>query len=147
ANARLDGNDIDIATDEMDEWFSFFVPTELKPNPSLDDVMLSFEREFERRGVWRNGSKPACVIDPWNELEHFRPKGMSLTEYVGESLSKLRQWSRRNLVHVFIVGHPAKQQRIRETGKLPTPTPDMISDSAHFWNKSDNCITVNLSNE
>ncbi|WP_159717620.1 hypothetical protein [Geminicoccus flavidas] len=23
-----------------------------------------------------------CVIDPWNELDHVRPKDMSLTEYM-----------------------------------------------------------------
>jgi len=27
-------------------------------------------------------------------------------------------------------------------GKYPVPTPHDIADSAHFWNKSDNCITV-----
>lgn len=140
--------EIDEATDDMNEWFSFVLPSEKKPNPSLADVVLTIEDDFKKRELWGvDGAKRACVIDPWNELEHFRPHGMSLTEYVGESLSMLRQWARRNLVHVFIIGHPAKQQRNRDTGKLPVATPDMISDSAHFWNKSDNCITVALVDE
>ncbi|MGH9960418.1 MAG: hypothetical protein ACREBC_25390, partial [Pyrinomonadaceae bacterium] len=67
--------------------------------------------------------------------------------YVSECLSMLRHWSRRNLIHVFLVAHPAKQPRNRDTGKLPVATPDMISGSAHFWAKSDNCITVALVNE
>ena len=145
---RMSISEIEKATREMDEWFSFVLPSEKKPNPSVTDVMETIEAEFRRRGLWGvKDAKLACVIDPWNELEHVRPQGLSLTEYVGESLSRLRQWSRRNMLHVFIVGHPAKQQRNRESGKLPVATPDMISDSAHFWNKSDNCITVALTNE
>jgi twinkle protein len=141
-------DEIDEATGEMDEWFTFVLPAEKKPNPSLADVVLVIEEDFKRRGLWGDPTRrSACVIDPWNELEHFRPHGMSLTEYVGESLSMLRQWARRNMLHVFIIGHPAKQPRNRDTGKLPVATPDMISDSAHFWNKSDNCITVVLVDE
>ena len=141
---RMSEDEIDGALNDMEELFSFVVPTDMKPNPSLSDVMVAFEEDFRRRELWGvEGVKLACVIDPWNELEHFRPHGMSLTEYVGESLSRLRQWARRNLMHVFLVGHPAKQPRDKG-GKLPVPMPDMISDSAHFWNKSDNCITVHL---
>jgi twinkle protein len=145
---RMSEEEVVEAADDIDDWYSFVLPGEQKPNPSLEDVMLCFEEDFRRRDLWGVATaKRAVVIDPWNELEHFRPRGMMLSEYVGESLSMLRQWSRKNLVHVFIVGHPAKQTRLRDTGKLPVPTPDMISDSAHFWNKSDNCITVQLTDE
>lgn len=146
--ARMSEEELHEATGEIDEWFTFVLPGEKKPNPSLADVVMVIEEDFKRRGMWGvRDAKIGCVIDPWNELEHFRPHGMSLTEYVGESLSMLRQWARRNMLHVFIIGHPAKQQRSRETGKLPVATPDMISDSAHFWNKSDNCLTVALVDE
>ena len=145
---RMSEDEVAGALRDMQDLFSFIRPSDIKPNPSLSDVMLAIEDDFKRRQLWGvDGAKIACVIDPWNELEHFRPHGMSLTEYVGESLSLLRQWARRNMLHVFIVAHPAKQPRSRDTGALPVPTPDMISDSAHFWNKSDNCITVHLPEE
>lgn len=146
-NERMSEDEIHEATGETDEWFSFVLPSEKKPNPSLYDVVVTVEEDFKARGLWANESKIACVIDPWNELEHVRPTGLSLTEYIGESLSYLRQWARHNLTHVFVIGHPSKQYRNRDTGKLPIPTPDMISDSAHFWNKSDCCVTVALTNE
>src|SRR5690348_17390430 len=38
--------------------------------------------------------------------------------------------SRSNGVHVWLVAHPAKQKR-GDDGKLPIPTPDMISGSQH----------------
>jgi len=145
---RMTEEELHEATAEMEEWFSFVMPSEKKPNPSLHDVIAVMEDDFKTRGLWGvKDAKLACVIDPWNELEHFRPHGLSLTEYVGECLSMIRQWSRRHMLHVFIVGHPAKQPRNRDTGKLPIPTPDMISDSAHFWNKSDNCIAIALVDE
>lgn len=80
------------------------------------------------------------VIDPWNELEHWRPNHMSETEYVSATLSGVRQWARKNRVHVWIVAHPQKMRR--EEGVLPVPKPDMISGSQHWWNKADCCVTV-----
>lgn len=80
------------------------------------------------------------VIDPWNELEHWRPSHMSETEYVSQTLSEVRQWARRQNVHVWIVAHPQKMRR--EDGQLPVPKPDMISGSQHWWNKADCCLTV-----
>lgn len=140
---RMSREEKDAAVANLQTWCRFVLPGEKKPNPSLEEVMQAIETQFS---VWKT-EKRACVIDPWNELEHVRPSGVSLTEYIGSSLSILRQWARRNMIHVFLVGHPAKQYRNRETAKLPTATPDMISDSAHFWNKSDICITVALSDE
>ncbi len=144
-NPRMSEEEAVEGATDMAEWFSFIHPSDEKPNPALDDVIEAIEANFKERELWgAKDAKLACVIDPWNELEHFRPHGMTLTEYVGESLSKLRQWGRRTGVHVFIVAHPAKQLRSRETAALPPVTPDMISDSAHFWNKSDNCLSVAL---
>lgn len=142
-NPRMTEDELQEAAVDISDWFKFIVPSEMKPNPSLFDVMTAIEENFTERDLWKlPGGKLAAVIDPWNELEHFRPHGMLLTEYIGESLSRLRQWTRSNMIHLFIVAHPAKQFRHRDTAKLPVVTPDMISDSAHFWNKADNCITV-----
>lgn len=85
--------------------------------------------------------KRGLVIDPWNELEHWRPPGLSETEYISKTLSLIRNWARNNETHVWIVAHPQKLRR-DDGGKLPVPTPDAISGSAHFWNKADCAITV-----
>lgn len=138
---NVTSEDLTDILDELDGWFSFVQP-EPDNFPSLAEVLDSFERTWLMR-EW-NGPR-AVVIDPWNELEHARPQGLSLTEYVGEALSRLRQWCRTHMVHVFLVGHPAKQQR--NNGKLPIAAPDMISDSAHFWNKADNCLCVALTGD
>jgi hypothetical protein len=143
---RIEREELRETIKGLNQWARFVLPAEKKANPSLADVLEVIEAEFQRQGLTKD-DKRACVIDPWNELEHVRPQGMSLTEYIGASLSIIRQWARRQMLHVFLVGHPAKQYRNRETAKLPVATPDMISDSAHFWNKSDICITVALTDE
>lgn len=86
------------------------------------------------------GQKRGLVIDPWNELEHWRPQNLSETEYISQQLSLVRNWARANSIHVWIVAHPQKVRR--EDGKLPVPRPDMIAGSQHWWNKADNAITV-----
>lgn len=86
------------------------------------------------------GRKRGLVIDPWNELDHLRPSGLSETEYISQTLSFVRNWARETNTHVWIVAHPAKQKR--EDGNLPIPRPDMIAGSMHWWNKADNCIAV-----
>lgn len=86
------------------------------------------------------GAKLGLVIDPWNELEHWRPRELTETEYVSKTLSYVRNWARASSVHVWIVAHPQKMRR--EDGKLPVPRPDMIAGSQHWWNKADCAITV-----
>lgn len=86
------------------------------------------------------GTKRALVIDPWNELTHTLEGGEKETDYIAAALGFVRRWARNNDVHVFIVAHPAKQPR--EQGKLPVPRPDMIAGSQHWWNKTDQAITV-----
>jgi twinkle protein len=107
------------------------------------DGGLSAAKVIEAAEPWLNGfpdAKRGLVIDPWNELEHWRPNGMSETEYISQTLSYIRNWARKNNVHVWLVAHPQKMRR--EEGKLPVPKPDMISGSQHWWNKADVAITV-----
>lgn len=108
--------------------------------PRVDALSIPLVMETASEWLLAQDGKRGLVIDPWNELEHWRPPGLSETEYVSQSLSMIRNWARANGVHVWIVAHPAKQPR--DQGKLPRPTPDMISGSQHWWNKSDCAICV-----
>ena len=81
------------------------------------------------------------VLDPWNEIDHSRLGGLSETEYISQSLSKLRAFTRACGVHLWIVAHPTKLQKEAD-GSYPVPTPYDVAGSAHWRNKADNCITV-----
>lgn len=86
-------------------------------------------------------------LDPWNELEHQRPAGVSLTEYVGEAIRSLKKFARRFNVHMCVTAHPMKLQRDRKTGEYPVPTLYDISDSAHWYNKPDLGVVVHRTPE
>lgn len=135
-NARIPEDAIDEYVDELEQSFGFI---------EFDSGALSPEGVITAAEPWLNsrvdGVKRGLVIDPWNELEHLRPMGLSETEYVSMTLSLVRNWARANSVHVWIVAHPQKMRR-DDGGKLPVPKPDMISGSAHWWNKADCAITV-----
>lgn len=110
---------------------------------STNGDALSVKSVIEAATPWleKNAEhKRGLIIDPWNELEHWRPAALSETEYVSQQLSYVRNWARQSNVHVWIVAHPQKMRR--DNGELPVPRPDMISGSQHWWNKADCAITV-----
>jgi twinkle protein len=129
---RMDEVDLDAAQEWMHGKFHFAKPD----RPDIISILDEANR-FACSPVTHCG----IVIDPWNQLEHYRPAGMSETEYVSQVLSEVINWVRERNCHLWLVAHPAKMQKNKE-GKLPIPTPHDVSGSAHFWNKADNCITV-----
>jgi twinkle protein len=123
---------------EADAWinkqFCFLVPNE------DDDVTLEWVLERANVAVVRFGAK-VVVIDPWNEMDHSRPRDMSLTEYTGFAIKQFRKFARKHRVHLIIVAHPSKPMRSSD-GSLRIPTLYDISDSAHWYNKADVGIVV-----
>jgi twinkle protein len=107
--------------------------------PDMQSVLL--EAENHTRSYGMGGWKSGIVVDPWNTLEHHVPQGMTLTQYVSRTLTLVSDTVREQNSHLWLVAHPAKMPRQKD-GTFPVPTPRDISDSAHFWNKADACITV-----
>jgi twinkle protein len=66
---------------------------------------------------------------------------MSGTEYVGEAIKLMKRLALKYGVHVMVVAHPAKPDRFQKS-KTWKPTLYDISDSAHWYNKSDAGIVV-----
>lgn len=114
-----------------------------------DDTEWTIETVLDRARalVFRKGIR-ALVIDPWNELEHFRPNGMTETDYVSVSLKRMRQFARHHGIHLFVVVHPTKLYRDKE-GNYPVPTLYDCNGSAHWRNKTDNglCVWRNFQDE
>jgi twinkle protein len=134
-NERLSQDELTKAMDWMKGKFIFAKPE----HSTMADILNEANKFAMPGGDW--GKKLGVVIDPWNQLEHYRPQGMSETEYVSQTLSEVIRWTRERMCHLWLVAHPAKLQRNKD-GKLPIPTPHDVAGSAHFWNKADNCITV-----
>lgn len=128
---RIDRDALDNALDWLHRHVAFILPEE----PTLDRILSLAKVLVFRRGI------RGLIIDPWNELEHSRPRDMAETEYISACLSKIRTFARQNGVHVWIVAHPTKLSKGAD-GKYPVPTPYDIAGSAHWRNKADNCISV-----
>jgi twinkle protein len=130
-NERMTKAEASSAKDWINQHFSWLMPEK----PSLDEVMDRARALVFRRGV------RCLVIDPWNELEHMRPAGMTEAEYVSDSLRRLRQFARKHELLVIVVAHPKLLEK-KADGSYPVPTPYDISGGAMWRNKADNCIAV-----
>lgn len=104
-----------------------------------DDQLPSMEwvLGLAKAAVLRYGIR-GLVIDPYNELDHQRPKNETETEYVSRMLTQMKRFAQHHDVHVFFVAHPRQMQQWR--GEPPGLYD--ISGSAHFMNKCDNGIVV-----
>jgi twinkle protein len=128
---RMSRAEFDQAAAWLDRHYTFILPE----TPSIDAILNTAKALVLRKGI------RGLIIDPWNEIEHARTTAQSETEYISLTLSHIRQFARAHGVHVWLVAHPAKLYK-EANGKYPVPTPYDVSGSAHWRNKSDNCITV-----
>jgi twinkle protein len=128
---RMSREQMIAANEWVADRFSFILPE----TPAVETIL-----ELARFQVFRNGVR-GVVIDPWNELEHARPRHQSETEYISDALSQFRRFARNHNVHVWIVAHPTKMRR-DDSNKEPVPGLWDISGSAHFRNKADIGMTV-----
>jgi twinkle protein len=118
----------------IQEHFYFIAPDD--DGLGLDNILAKAKACVLRYGI------KGLSIDPWNEIDHMRPQGLTETEYISQCLAKIRRFARLNEVHIWLIAHPTKMQRIHGTQTYPVPTPYDISGSAHFRNKADNCVTI-----
>lgn len=122
---RMSEHELETGLEWIDKHFTFVLPEE--KNRTLEGV-IDLVSELDVDGV---------LLDPWNELEHRRPQNMNETEYVSHALSKMRHQARLFNQHWWLVAHPTKLQKDKNTGKYVVPTLYDISGSAHFRNKAD----------
>jgi twinkle protein len=140
--SRMDTTEIAYGSAFIDEHFKLLrCNKEFVDMPSPHLVIDAAAREFQ---AWIDSGvsgKFGLVIDPWNEMDHGRPATMSETEYISQTLSSIRQFCRDWRIHIWLIAHPKQLQKDRD-GKINPPRPYDISGSAHWYNKSDNIITV-----
>lgn len=115
-----------------DDWINHSFTFVCHDADSEEEMLnLSWLIDCMKAAVFRHGCK-VFVIDPWNELEHDKPRDMTLTEYTGAAIRELRRQARSLNVHIAIVAHPAKMSADDDMPGLYA-----ISDSAHWANKPD----------
>lgn len=114
--------------------FSFIVPDD------EEDATIDWLLEKMAASIVRYGTQ-LCIVDPWNELDHARPKDQTLTEYVNWAIKEMKRFAKRWNIHLIVVAHPTKLSR-QADGKLPIPSMYDISDSSAWANKADVGVIV-----
>jgi twinkle protein len=132
---RMSAEDVRLLARKLASNFTWILPDD-DSDWTVSNVLDKAKQLVFRRGI------RGLVIDPWNELEHNIPQGMTETIYINHALKHVRQWARKHGVHVWIVAHPAKLYREKDTGNYPIPTLYDINGSAAFRNKADCGIVV-----
>lgn len=119
--------------DKADEWidqhFVFIVPDW----EDLADLKWTLERCAV--AVVQHDCN-VIVIDPWNELDHDKPRDVSITQYTGDAIKQFKRMATALNIHVIVVAHPTKLVGNEAPGLYS------ISDSAHWANKPDVGIVV-----
>jgi twinkle protein len=107
----------------------------------FDEEAPTIERALEvaQAAVLRHGIR-GLVLDPYNEFEHKRPSNQTETEYVSQTLGRVKRFAQSHGVHVWFVAHPAKPPRDGAQDHVPTLYD--ISGSANWANKADLGVVV-----
>ena len=109
-------------------------------SPTVDWILERATVAARRYGI------KGLVIDPYNEVEHRIPQGLTETSYISMILGKIRRWAKNHGVHVWFIAHPQKLYRSKETGSTPVPSLMDVSGS-HAWSaKADFGIVVHRHN-
>ena len=119
-----------------------FIFIDADPTGEVDeDMTLEWLLERAADAVLRYGIK-VLVIDPWNEVEHSRPKSESETQYVNRALRQIRRFALRHHVIAIVVAHPTKD--VGRGGEARTPTLYDIEGSAAWYNKPDHGVVIDV---
>ena len=129
---RMSATEMEAAFSWVDDHF-LFLHQENGDLADIDSIIDRFKAAVLRYGI------RGVLLDPYNFIS--RPREMSGTDWVSVMMTKLKVFAMAHGVHVWLVAHPTKIQRGQD-GKYMVPKGYEIADSAHFFNKTDNGITV-----
>lgn len=129
---RMTIKEVEEAVEIVNAYYTILMPE----TPTLDALLEQAGQLVSRKGI------KGLVLDPWNEIEHEVPPGLTETQYISVALSRIRRFCWTHGVHTWVVAHPKILQKKPDAAEYPVPTPYDVSGSAHWRNKADNCITV-----
>lgn len=103
---------------------------------SLDEILSSAKQLVTRKGI------KGLILDPWNRIENTKPNGMQDGEWIVSCLVKIISFAQATGVHVFLVAHPTKMPKNADGSNFIVPNLYSISGSAHFFNMTQNGLTI-----
>ena len=102
--------------------------------PTWDWLLEKFKEQLFSYGI------DIFVIDAFNKLS-FSGKGTKL-EQINDVLTKLTMFAQMNNVIIFLVAHPTKMQKNKETGLYESPSLYDVSGSSDFRNQTHDGFSI-----
>lgn len=126
-------DDLKEAKDWVKDRYNLIMP---KDGFSLDEVLIRAKQLVLRKGI------KGLIIDPWNRIENNMPTGFNESKWIVACLIKIINFAQQTGVHVFLVAHPTKMMKDKDGENFIIPNLYNISGSAHFFNMTQNGLTV-----
>lgn len=129
-NRDFKGTPIGVIEKQAKYMYENFVFIDYDKVYTVNSLLEEAEKQIIEKGI------DILVIDPFNKLEADKDYNVNMTDYISKFLDKLLRLTKKYNIITLLIAHPKKMNE----GIIPSPYD--ISDSAHFFNKSDYCITV-----
>lgn len=131
---RISEHELELIFDTLDDRFKTIDKTQA--DISIDGIL-----EKSKELIYRYGIK-GIVIDPFNKVQH-KTSNMYDPSYINEFMNKVTNFAVSWNIHIFLVAHPSKLLKDKQTGKIEVPNLYSISGGANFYNQMDNGIVIN----
>jgi twinkle protein len=105
-------------------------------NFTIDNILDGFSYLIAKYGINN------CVIDPWNTIEHHMERNETEHNYIGKILNRIRYFCQYHHVHMFVVAHPRKINKKKDSKEFEVPTLYDISGSSNWRNIPEGGIVV-----
>lgn len=112
----------------------YLTGTENGEFPNWDWLFEKFKEQLFSYGV------DIFVIDAFNKLG-FTQKGNKL-DLINDVLTKLTMFAQMNNVIIFLIAHPTKMQKDKDTGLYTSPTLYDVSGSSDFRNQTHDGFSI-----
>lgn len=130
---RMDESELIDAVQFVNDNIYFILPKD--ENYTIDNILDNAKYLVLKHGI------KALILDPWNAIIHDYGENNE-TEYTKKMLNQLLYFERNYGLHLFIVAHPAKMRKVKDSKKYEVPNLYDISGSAHWFNKTELGLTV-----
>ena len=130
---RISERELELTFETLDDRFKTIDKTQA--DTSIDGIL-----EKTKELIYRYGIK-GLVIDPFNKVLH-KCSNMYDPSYINEFMNKVTNFAVAWNIHIFLVAHPSKLLKDKQTGKIEVPNLYSISGGANFYNQMDNGVVI-----
>jgi twinkle protein len=113
-----------------------FLHLEYNDGYDLEKILTKFTELVKRKGV------RVFVIDPYNKTRLKKANGKNVNEYTADYLNEIDIFCQKHKVHVILVVHPVKMQKIEGTNSYQMPTAYDIKGGGEMFDMAYHILSI-----